>query len=117
MIKSIAFIVYSVSDMPRARKFYEGTLGLKTGMIFQEVWVEYEVAGQTFAITSMDIGRKPGVKGGVVAFEVDDYDKMIAALKAKQVKFSMETYETPVCHFAAIEDPDGNEMMIHKRKS
>ena len=28
----------------------------------------------------------------------------------------METYKTPVCRFAVIADPDGNEIIIHKRK-
>lgn len=117
MIKSIAFFVYCVKDMARARKFYEETLGLTTGLNYEDKWVEYEVAGQTFAVTSMDIGHQAGVKGGVVGFEVEDYDKTIAQLKQKQVKFVMDTYETPGCRFAVITDPDGNEMMIHRRKS
>jgi predicted enzyme related to lactoylglutathione lyase len=116
MINSIAFFTYPVTDMARARKFYEETLGLKVGLNYQEQWVEYEVAGQTFAITSMDIGHKAGVKGGVVGFEVDDYDKALVTLKEKQAKFVMDTYETPGCRFAAVADPDGNEVMIHKRK-
>ena len=36
-------------------------------------------------------------------------------LKARSVKFSMETMDTPVCRFAMICDPDGNKIMIHKR--
>jgi hypothetical protein len=28
----------------------------------------------------------------------------------------MDTMETPVCHFAIVRDPDGNAVMIHKRK-
>lgn len=117
MIKSIAFFCYPVTDMARARKFYEDTLELKAAMNFQEMWVEYELEGQAFAITSMDIGRKPGAKGGVVAFEVDDYEGTIAGLKEKKAPFVMDTYETPVCHFATIADPDGNEIMIHRRKA
>ena len=117
MLKSIAFTLYPVSDLARARKFYEETLGLKLGMNFQDQWIEYDLGGGTFAITAMDIGHKPGLKGATVAFETDNYDETIAKLKAAQVNFTMETYETPVCHFAAITDPDGNEMMIHKRKS
>ena len=35
MLKSIAFFVYPVSDMARARKFYEEALGLKMGMNFK----------------------------------------------------------------------------------
>jgi predicted enzyme related to lactoylglutathione lyase len=117
MINAIAFFVYPVTDMARARKFYEGTLGLKVGMNFDEKWVEYEIAGQTLAITGMDIGHKPGVKGGAVALEVDDYDQEIARLKELKANFLMDTYDTPVCRFAVLTDPDGNDVMIHKRKS
>jgi hypothetical protein len=28
----------------------------------------------------------------------------------------METMETPVCHLAVIQDPDGNPLFVHKRK-
>ncbi len=28
----------------------------------------------------------------------------------------MTRLETPVCHFAIFRDPDGNALMIHKRK-
>ena len=117
MLKSIAFFVYPVSDMARARKFYEETLGLKVTLNYQEMWVEFELAGEAFAITNMDMGRQPGAKGGLVAFEVDEYDKTIAALKEKKAPFVMDTYETPGCHFAVVADPDGNQVMIHRRKS
>ena len=117
MIKSIAFFSYVVKDMARARKFYETSLGLTVGMNFADQWVEYEVAGQTFAITCMDTGHQAGVKGGIVAFEVDDFDTALVRLKATQTKFVMDKYETPVCNFAVVADPDGNEVMIHRRKA
>ncbi len=79
--------------------------------------MEYEVGRQTFAITSMDIGHQAGVKGGIVSFEVDDFAKALVRLKATQTKFVLDNYESPVCNFAVIVDPDGNEIMIHKRKS
>jgi len=116
MFKSIAFFVYPVSDLARARKFYEETLGLKLGMNFQDMWVEYYLGEGTLAITNVDMGHKPGANGGAVAFEVDDYDKVIAALKEKKVNFVMDTYPTPVCQFAVVADPDGNQVMVHKRK-
>jgi predicted enzyme related to lactoylglutathione lyase len=116
MIKFIAFFSYPVMDMACARKFYEETLGLTVGMNFQDQWVEYEVAGQTFAITTMDTGHQAGLKGGTVAFEVDDFEKSVAQLKEKKTSFVLENYATPVCHFAIVTDPDGNEIMIHKRK-
>ena len=44
MFKKIAFTMYSVIDMVRARHFYEETLGLKVSQISAEdKWVEYDL--------------------------------------------------------------------------
>jgi catechol 2,3-dioxygenase-like lactoylglutathione lyase family enzyme len=40
MIESVAFIVYPVKDIVRARKFYEDTLGLKLTQNFHDDWLE-----------------------------------------------------------------------------
>jgi predicted enzyme related to lactoylglutathione lyase len=52
-----------------------------------------------------------------VAFEVDDIDATIARLKERGVTFDMEKIETPVCWMAQFRDPDGNKLVVHKRKS
>ncbi len=38
-----------------------------------------------------------------------------AALEAKGVQFSGETFDTGVCHMAIFSDPDGNDLMLHRR--
>ena len=78
-------------------------------------WIEYTLGEATFSI-GMAPGWTPSSEGGNVALEVDDFDKSIADLKAKNVPFSMEPLETPVCHMAIISDPDGSRLLIHKRK-
>ena len=68
MITSIAFTAYPVSNMERARAFYEHVLGLQASHHYQDVWVEYDLGGSTFAITTTDMGHTPGAKrsgGGV----------------------------------------------------
>ncbi len=117
MITEIAFFVYPVSDMGRARAFYEGVLSLKLDNNWQDLWVEYDVRGVALAITSADMGQTPGAKGGVVGLEVDDFDAEIQRLKARQVRFVMEVFATPVCRMAVIADPDGNHITIHKRNA
>ncbi|HOY56675.1 MAG TPA: VOC family protein [Verrucomicrobiota bacterium] len=117
MITSIAFTVYPVKDMAAARRFYENALGLKVEMNFQDVWVEYDIAGGTFAITTMDERHRPGANGAVVALEVDDLDACVAALKSKGVAFVQEPMATPVCRLAVISDPDGNDVIIHRRNA
>jgi hypothetical protein len=44
-VTEIAFSVYPVTDLKRARAFYEGTLCLKPGMVFENEgagYIEYE---------------------------------------------------------------------------
>jgi predicted enzyme related to lactoylglutathione lyase len=47
---------------------------------------------------------------------VDDIDATIAKLKERGVAFDMEKTETPVCWMAQFRDPDGNKLVVHKRK-
>jgi len=115
MIMSIAFTVYPVSNMERARAFYEHALGLHVSYDYRDVWVEYDVGGSTFAITTTEMGHAPGAKGAVVAFEVSDFDAFMQKMKERAVPFVTEPFDTPVCRMAVIEDQDGNHITIHKR--
>jgi predicted enzyme related to lactoylglutathione lyase len=118
LIKSIAFTGSAVTDMARARAFYEGELGLKSS---QEMaggkWVEYDVGGGIFALTNIAAERwKPSDQGTAVAFEVDDLDGMVDKLKASGTTFFMEKSETPLCWMAIVHDPDGNKVVLHTLK-
>lgn len=115
MIESIAFTVYPVSNVPRARAFYEHVLGLQLGHDYRGEWVEYDLGEATFAITSNEMGHSPGAKGAVVAFEVSDFEAFIHKLKDRAVRFVADPFDTPVCRMAVIEDPDGNHVTIHQR--
>ncbi len=118
-VTEIAFSCYPVTDMVRARGFYEGVLGLAltmdTGASEQGHWVEYDIGAATLAIGRYD-GWKPSRDGCTVGLEVDDFDKALAELAAAGVPIEMGPLETPVCHMAIINDPDGNGITIHKRK-
>lgn len=116
MITNIAFTIYPVSDVARSRRFYEEILGLKIDHNFDNRWVEYDIAGQTFAISNMMEGNTPGAQGAGIGFEVDDLDKTLSSLKKAGVKFLAEAFSTPVCRMAVIADPDGNGIVIHKLK-
>lgn len=115
MITSMAFTVYPVSDMARARAFYEHVLGLRISDNYRDAWVEYDVGVSTFAITTTDMGHIPGAKGAVVAFEVSDLDAFVHKMKERAVPFVTETFDTPVCRMAVIADQDGNHITLHRR--
>jgi predicted enzyme related to lactoylglutathione lyase len=115
----IAFSCYPVTDLKRAKQFYENTLGLKQTTIWgddNQAWIEYDIGPSTLAITNFPSEWKPSPDGGGVALEVENFDSAIAELKKFGAKFRVEPTESPVCHMAVVFDPDGNSVCIHKRK-
>ena len=117
-VLEFAFVGYVVSDVARAREFYEGVLNLKPATVFDhdgQLWVEYEVGPHVLAISKMSDAWKPSPDGGGVALEVEDFDASIAWLREKGVRFYLEPFKSPVCRIAVIADPDGNSIAIHKR--
>ena len=117
-VTEISFTGTPVTDMPRARAFYEGVLGFKPTMESAGgMWVEYDFGNGTFAIGCFGETWKPALDGTCIAFEVDDPDAALAQLKAKGVAVHLETMDSPICRFAMICDPDGNKLMLHKRKA
>jgi predicted enzyme related to lactoylglutathione lyase len=116
VLSEIAFTGTPVTDIKRARAFYEGVLGFKPTMESAGgMWVEYDLRNGTFGIGCYGDVWKPSPDGTCVALEADDFDAEIARLKSQGVKFVMEPMPTPICKFAIICDPDGNRILIHKR--
>ncbi len=117
MIKKVAFTMYPVTNMDRARKFYEQTLQLAQGSTYAEGgWVEYDLpGGGCFAITTLAEGVIPSANaGGSIAFEVEDLDKLVARLKSEGVKFKFDIFASPVCRTAVILDSEGNSLALHQ---
>ena len=116
-IKNIAFVGIPVTDMKRAREFYQGVLGLKIAdEMMSGKWIEYAVGDETLAIANVGEQWTPSDQGTGAAFEVEDFDDAIKRLKDRYVRFAAEPFETPCCHMAVVQDPDGNKLIIHKLK-
>ena len=104
----LAFCCYAVTDMKRAREFYEGVLNLKPTTVTDTEhgqWTEYE-----FGPYALAIGCAPAFKPSS-----DGCSAALAQLKQRDVKFRIEPLATPICRMAMIFDPDGNSICIHKR--
>ena len=118
MVKSIAFMMYPVRDMPRARRFYEEALGLTLARIMEEggqAWAEYDLPGGTVAITTFAEGISPSAEaGGSIGFEVDDVDALVTKLRARGVTIKVEPFTTPVCRMAVVLDSEGNAVTLHQ---
>ena len=116
-IKAIGFVAIPVTDIKCARSFYEGILGLSVAEeMMGGKWIEYSVGDDTLAIANVGETWTPSDQGTGAAFEVEDFDAAIKRLKERQVPFAVEPFETPCCHMAIVQDPDGNKLMIHKLK-
>ena len=119
-VVAFAFTGYPVTDLARARGFYEGVIGLKPATVWESEgkgWIEYELGDATLAITnSGDDKWRPSTQGPVVALEVADFAGAVAGLRAANVTFLAEPLDFPSCNLAVVQDPDGNRLVIHKKK-
>ena len=113
-IAKLDFVAVPSQDADRSRRFYGETLGLRP-----DDKADYELwAGETcLGIWEPEKFGMPFVaqKGNPWALRCDDVAQTRAALEAKGVQFSGDTLDTGVCHMAFFSDPDGNELMLHRR--
>lgn len=116
-INNIAFIGIPVTDVRRARKFYEEALGLAVSdEMMGGKWIEYAVGDSTVAIANVGEQWKPSDQGTAAALEVENFDEAIKRLRNQDIPFAAEPFETPCCQMAVVQDPDGNKLIIHKLK-
>lgn len=120
-ITEIAFTGYAVTDMNRAKAFYEGTLGLIKSRGFgspsgEELWAEYDIGTGCLALICGGEEWPPHAAGTAVALEVDDFDGFVARLRVDGVKFVWEPRDAPMCRTIVVADPDGNWVVLHQRK-
>jgi predicted enzyme related to lactoylglutathione lyase len=113
-VEKADFVAVPARDGKALRDFYVDTLGLRPDATAQyEVWAgdlclgiwEPERVGMEFAPS----------KNGHVALRVPDVAEARAELESKGVTFVAETIDTGVCHMALFEDPEGNDLMLHRR--
>ncbi len=120
-VTEIAFTAYPITDVPRARAFYEGLLGLKPTMLMEEAactWIEYDVGAATLAITNMAADKwEPSHDGPSVALEVKNFPATMQALREAGVPIMIDSMESPGCFLSVVSDPSGNTVTIHKRKA
>lgn len=122
-IKEIAFVAYPVTDVARARAFYEGILGLKPSVLQvkdnQNAFIEYGLGANNEHCLVVGAGApmfRPGKTGATAALEVDDLEAAARHLAEHRIPTLMPRYDGPVCAMILVEDPDGNQILIHQRK-
>ena len=117
MFKKVAFTVYPVDDVPRARRFYEETLGLAVGMTGNQGemhWIEYDLPGGGCLALTNASGEKPSASGGTIALEVEDLEGLMEDLKRESVTFKSDIIRGPKCRMAVCLDSEGNSILLHQ---
>lgn len=114
MIRGLDFVGIPSQDAERSRAFYVDTLGLRPDDHGRfEFW-----AGSTcFGIWEPERFGLPFApqKNAHPALHVDDVAATRAELESRGVAFMGDTLDTGVCHMALFTDPDGNDLMLHRR--
>ncbi len=116
MIDKLDFIGIPSQNAERSRTFYVETLGLRPDANSR---FEFWVGDTCFGIWEPEkMGREfAPQKNAHPALRVDDIEAARTELEAKGVVFAGETFDTGVCHMALFTDPDGNDLMLHRRHS
>jgi catechol 2,3-dioxygenase-like lactoylglutathione lyase family enzyme len=115
-VEHVDFWAVPVTDMERAKAFYGETLGLEqTG---DTGFPEFKLGdnGFLYLLQLEAIGgafRAPHDAG--FALRVPDVAEARQELEQNGVVFNGDVLDTGVCHMAFFADPDGNQLVLHRR--
>jgi catechol 2,3-dioxygenase-like lactoylglutathione lyase family enzyme len=116
IVERTDFISVPVTDMERSKRFYRDMLGLD--LIDEHGFPEFQLGANVslYLIDLSKVGSEfTGPHTSHIALRVPDVHEARAELEAKGIVFDGETHRTPVCHMAFFRDPDGNQLMLHRR--
>ena len=116
IVERVDFWAVPVTDMERSKTFYGETLGLpQTG---DGAFPEFKLGdnGFLYLLSLEAIGaqfRAPHDAG--FALRVPDVAEARQELEGRGVQFNGDVLDTGVCHMAFFADPDGNQIVLHRR--
>jgi catechol 2,3-dioxygenase-like lactoylglutathione lyase family enzyme len=114
-VEQVDFVSVLTEDIPRAKEFYAGTLGLPIETEGEND-LEFTLGQVTLDVFEpASVGQEFAPSPAGIAIRVPDVAAARAELEAKGVQFDGEIIDTGVCHFAFFQDPDGNKLMLHRR--
>jgi len=117
IVERTDFISVPVTDMERAKQFYEESLGLPK-ISSEGSWPEFQL-GENISVYLIDLEKVgssfTGPHTAHVALRVPDVAEARRELESRGVVFEGDILDTSVCHMAFFKDPDGNQFMLHRR--
>ena len=120
IVERTDFVSVPITDMERAKRFYGETLGLPEIEHPEQGFPEYQLGENvSLYLLSMEaIGRQfTAPHTASIALRVADVAAAQKELEAKGVAFGFDEspFDSGVCHMAIFKDPDGNQLMLHRR--
>jgi len=117
LVTGVDFIAVPTADLQASVEFYGTTLGLRRSVYMPERnFAEFETGNLTLSVVDAEkMGIPHCVNQNAIALHVDDVEATRAALEARGVSFTGDTFDTSVCHMAFFADPYGNALMLHHR--
>jgi catechol 2,3-dioxygenase-like lactoylglutathione lyase family enzyme len=116
-VEHVDFWAVPVTDMERSKAWYRDTLGLPLSREDQG-FPEFKLGDNGFLyLLSLEAvgGAFRGPHDAGFALRVPDVHEARKELEGRGVVFSADTLDTGVCHMAFFADPDGNQMLLHRR--
>ena len=119
-IRGTDFVYYQTGDIDRSIAFYRDTLGLDLAGYYERMrWAEFDAGNATLVLNdpeTLGVGLSARTGGAAAALAVEDLNAAMEELQGKEVTVVFPIQESPICHLACIEDPDGNHVWLHQRK-
>ena len=116
IVEHVDFWSVPVTDMERSIAWYRDTLGLpQTG---DGGFPEFKLGdnGFLYLLSLEAIGAQfRGPHDAGFALRVADVVEARKELEEKGVQFNGDVMDTGVCHMAFFADPDGNQIVLHRR--
>ena len=103
-------IMYRVSDLEKAKKFYTEVLGLK------QAWEDKEAQMIGFILKNSDseivIHTDPKIPNGDYSYSVENVEEFVNEYKNKGYSVALEPIDIRPGKYAVLLDPDGNKIPI-----
>ncbi len=114
-IQGTDFVMYQVTNIARAARFYREILGLPQERYSAEwQWAEFNCGNITLSLHGgVKLPKK--IAGGRLALAVKSVRTAYAELKKKGVRVLKAPQDYSVCQAMEIADPDGNVIILHQR--
>jgi predicted enzyme related to lactoylglutathione lyase len=111
------FVGVNVTDRARAGEFYGGLLGLERNPLSSDEWPEFTAGNVGFVLSTPEQkGEQEFSPYLAVALRVPDVAASMERLRAAGVEPEFpDVYDSSVCHMAFVKDPDGNNLILHRR--